>query len=65
MADRIVLLVEGDAAVAAAVEEYRDYLMSETLASTWRKPGAGEFVAAQELGEAQWVIRLAREAAGR
>ena len=61
VADRIVLFVEGDAAVTAALEEHRDYLMSETLASAWRKPAAGEFVAKQELGEAQWVIRLARE----
>ena len=64
VADRIVLLVEGDAAVTAALAEHRDYLMSETLASAWRKPGAGEFVAAQEQGEARWVIRLARESGG-
>ena len=61
VADRIVLFVEGDAAVTAALEEHREYLMSETLASVWRKPAAGEFVAKQELGEVQWVIRLARE----
>ena len=45
VADRIVLFVEGDAAVMAALAEHRDYLMSETLATAWRKPGAGEFVA--------------------
>jgi isoleucyl-tRNA synthetase len=61
VADRIVLHVEGDAAVEAALTEHRDYLMSETLASAWRMPGAGEFVAAQEQGEAQWIIRLARD----
>ena len=61
VADRIVLLVEGDAAVTAALEEHRDYLMSETLASAWGAPGSGEFVASQAEGEAQWVIRLARD----
>jgi isoleucyl-tRNA synthetase len=59
--DRIVLLVEGDAAVAASLDEHREYLMSETLASAWRRPGVGEFVATQEQGEARWVIRLARD----
>ena len=48
-------------AVQAALEEHRGYLMSETLASAWRKPAAGEFVAKQELGDVQWVITLARE----
>ena len=61
VADRIVLSVEGDAAVTAAVTEHREYLMNETLASAWQKPGKDEFVAAQEQGEARWVIRLARD----
>jgi isoleucyl-tRNA synthetase len=60
VADRIVLWVEGDAAVAAAVTEHREYLMAETLASAWAAPGAGEFVAKQEQGEARWAIHLAR-----
>ena len=61
----VVLSVEGDAAVMAAVAEHRDYLMSETLASAWQKPKKGEFVAAQEQGEARWVIRLARDRGSR
>jgi isoleucyl-tRNA synthetase len=65
VADRIVLSIEGDAAVMAALAEHREYLMNETLASVWQRPGAGEFVAAQEQGEAQWIIRLARERAAR
>ena len=65
VADRIVLTVEGDAAVMAAVAEHRDYLMNETLASAWRKPGNDEFVATQSQGDAQWVIRLARDRASR
>lgn len=65
VADRIVLSVEGDDAVMAALAEHRDYLMSETLASVWRKPKSEEFVATQEQGEARWVIRLARDRGAR
>ena len=36
VSDRIVLIVEGDERVASALARYRDYLMSETLASSWR-----------------------------
>ncbi len=64
VADRIALYVEGDAAVTAALAEHRDYLMNETLASSWRKPKTGEFVAAQEEGEARWIITLARDPGG-
>jgi isoleucyl-tRNA synthetase len=65
VADRIVLWVEGDAAVAAAVAEHREYLMTETLATEWATPSADEFVAKQEQGEARWAIRLARAPAPR
>jgi isoleucyl-tRNA synthetase len=65
VADRIVLSVEGDDAVMAALAEHRDYLMSETLASAWRKPKRDEFVATQEQGDARWVIRLARDRGSR
>jgi isoleucyl-tRNA synthetase len=61
VADRIVLLVEGDAAVRAALREHRDYLMSETLASVWRAPGGDAFVVRQDEGEATWSIALARD----
>jgi isoleucyl-tRNA synthetase len=64
VADRIALLIEGDAAVAAALEHHRDYVMSETLASAWRR-SADAYVAKQEQGEAQWVIHLARDPEGR
>src|SRR6185503_7679107 len=64
VADRIVLSVEGDAAVAAALAEHREYLMNETLATAWGTPRAGAFVATQEQGEARWVIRLARASGG-
>jgi isoleucyl-tRNA synthetase len=62
VSDRIELLVEGDAAVADAVREHRDYIMSETLANSWRAPAANDaFVARQDEGDARWVIRLARD----
>jgi isoleucyl-tRNA synthetase len=63
VSDRIVLSIEGDAAVGEAAREYRDYLMSETLASRWGTPAAEAFETVQEQGEQRWVIRLAREEA--
>jgi isoleucyl-tRNA synthetase len=65
VADRIVLHVEGDAAVSAALAEHRDYLMNETLATDWCAPAEGAFVTEQAEGDARWVIRLARERAAR
>jgi isoleucyl-tRNA synthetase len=62
VSDRIELMVEGDEQVDAALRDFRDYVMSETLASKWRAPvGEGAFVARQEQGDARWVIRLARD----
>jgi isoleucyl-tRNA synthetase len=63
VSDRIVLSVEGDGEVERAVAEYRDYLMSETLASRWQTPPADAFVAEQTQGEHGWIIRLAKESA--
>jgi isoleucyl-tRNA synthetase len=63
VADRIALLIEGDAAVAAALQHHRDYIMNETLTTSWRRP-AEAYVAEQDQGEAQWVIHLARDADG-
>jgi len=65
VADRIALFVEGDSAVLAALQEHRAYLMSETLATAWRLPNHGAFVARQEQDEASWVIHLARDGEGR
>jgi isoleucyl-tRNA synthetase len=62
VSDRIVLHVEGGGQVAAALERYRDYLMSETLASEWRRvPEGGAFVVRQE-GEIGWTVTLKRAA---
>ena len=62
VADRIVLYVEGDDTVAAALAAHRDYLMSETLASAWRKPAVNAYAVRQDEGDARWVIHLARDA---
>ena len=62
VSDRIALFVEGDAAVADALGEHREYVMSETLASRWERPEArAAFVARQDEGDARWVITLARD----
>jgi isoleucyl-tRNA synthetase len=63
VADRIVLYVEGDDTVAAALAAHREYLMNETLASAWRRPGTDAYVVRQDEGDARWAIHLARDAA--
>ena len=61
VADRIVLYVEGDDSVAAALAAHREYLMNETLASVWRRPAANAYVVRQDEGDAHWAIHLARD----
>ncbi|HLF12399.1 MAG TPA: isoleucine--tRNA ligase, partial [Gammaproteobacteria bacterium] len=64
VSDRILLMVEGDELVAAALQHYKDYLMSEALASKWQRPAADvAFVARQNQGDASWTIHLARDQA--
>jgi isoleucyl-tRNA synthetase len=61
ISDRIVLHVQGAERIAAALERYRDYLMSETLASEWRRPTPPEGAfAVEQAGELAWTITLAR-----
>ena len=62
VADRIVLYIEGDDTVAAALAQHREYLMSETLASAWRRPVVNAYVVRQDEGDAHWAIHLARDA---
>jgi isoleucyl-tRNA synthetase len=61
VSDRIELMIDGDAAVTDAISEHREAIMSETLASEWREPGAdaGLRVEGQHAGNA-WVVHLAR-----
>jgi isoleucyl-tRNA synthetase len=61
VSDRIVLDVDGDTAVAAAVAAHRDYVMAETLTSEWAPlRGAGVFVAQLNEPEFRCTIRLAK-----
>jgi isoleucyl-tRNA synthetase len=64
VSDRIVLEVEGNLAMMAALAAHRDYVGTETLASRWERPGPGAFVSIRhDLGSASWVIRLERDEA--
>jgi isoleucyl-tRNA synthetase len=60
VSDRIVLDIEGNDTVMAALAAHRDYVAAETLASRWDRPeGAAAFVSAEQgQGTASWVIRL-------
>ncbi|GJL83276.1 MAG: isoleucine--tRNA ligase [marine bacterium B5-7] len=61
ISDRIVLRIEGSERVVAALDAYRDYLMSETLASDWGGDEfIGEFTSERSLDEDRWVIRLSK-----
>ncbi|MCH9674946.1 MAG: hypothetical protein K0U93_26125, partial [Gammaproteobacteria bacterium] len=62
VSDRIVLRVGGSEEVEQAVDQYREYLMAETLASEW---GGDEFVAEftseqHSLDAHTWRIELSR-----
>src|SRR5690606_22892005 len=59
VADRIVLMVDGDEAVAEALAEHREYLMAETLASRWAEPESPFVV--REDDEPRFEIRLEKE----
>ncbi len=61
VSDRIVLGVSGSGLVQAALDEYRDYLMTETLASRW-SVGQAEplYTEARSLDEESWSIELSR-----
>ena len=61
VADRIVLMVEGGDELNAVLAEYRDYLMSETLATRWARPPAASFTVEGEQGGVKWHIALARD----
>ena len=61
VSDRIVLDVEGDAAVMAAVAAHRAHIATETLASHWAPlRGTTAFVAQLEEPEFECTIRLAK-----
>jgi isoleucyl-tRNA synthetase len=61
VSDRIVLDVEGDAAVTAAVAAHRPYIEAETLTGRWAPlRGTTAFVAELEEPEFRCTIRLAK-----
>ena len=59
ISDRIILRIEGSDRVSRALESFRDYLMSETLATQWADSGfVGGYSADHSLGDDQWSIQL-------
>jgi isoleucyl-tRNA synthetase len=61
VSDRIVLRVTGSDAVEAAVAGHRDFLMDETLASSWGEEGFEAFyVNDHNQDDQRWRIELAR-----
>jgi isoleucyl-tRNA synthetase len=63
VSDRIMLDIEGNEAVAAALAAHRDYIGGETLVSQWKQLShCAAFISMEHgLGEARWVIRLKRD----
>lgn len=61
VSDRIVLGVSGSAAVQAALTEYRELLMSETLATGWRVGQEGPLYSEERsLDEDTWRIEITK-----
>jgi isoleucyl-tRNA synthetase len=59
VADRIVLMIEGDARVSQAIQASREYLMNETLAVRWELPtGPKVYCIEHEEGDLRWKISL-------
>jgi len=59
VSDRIVLGVSGTAGVEAALNEHRDYLMSETLATEWQVGQNGPlFLEKRTLDDEEWTIEI-------
>ena len=61
VSDRITLGISGSAAVESALAAHRDYVMAETLATTW-KVGQSDALYSQqrELGAEKWTIEISR-----
>ncbi|MCG8369149.1 MAG: DUF5915 domain-containing protein, partial [Proteobacteria bacterium] len=59
VSDRITLGVSGSAAVEAALETHRDYVMNETLATDWTVgQKAARYTTGKTLGEEHWTIEI-------
>jgi isoleucyl-tRNA synthetase len=63
VSDRIVLGITGSAGVEAALREYRDYLMSETLAIEWSTGQPGPLVSEKKsLDNEFWTVEFSKVA---
>ncbi len=61
VSDRIVLGISGSAGVDAALAEYRDYVMAETLASSWDPELASPlYEETKQLGDDEWRIAFTK-----
>ncbi len=59
VSDRIVLGVSGSAGVEAALDEFREYLMSETLATEWQIGQKNpRFLEKRTLDDEEWTIEI-------
>ena len=64
VSDRIVLGVSGSAGVTAALDQYRDYLMAETLATEWRVGQESPlFSGGRSLDRETWTIEFSKKSA--
>ena len=65
VSDRIVLGISGSNAVERALETHRDYVMSETLATTWAVGQADPlFTINRELGDESWTVEFSKASRG-
>ncbi|HSD68222.1 MAG TPA: DUF5915 domain-containing protein, partial [Woeseiaceae bacterium] len=65
VSDRITLGISGSAGVQAALEEYRPYLMAETLATDWAVGQASPLFREQrQLDDESWTIEFSKAATG-
>ena len=61
VSDRITLGVSGSAAVEAALAAHQDYIMSETLATSWAVGQSNPlYTDEKELGEDSWTIEITK-----
>jgi isoleucyl-tRNA synthetase len=61
VSDRIVLGVSGSEGVESGLSQYRDYIMSETLATKWQVGQTdASFVAEKALGTEHWTIEISK-----
>lgn len=61
VSDRITLGIDGSPDIRAALDQHRNFVMEETLATRWAEPEwSPGYSAEHSLGKARWTIRLAR-----